>query len=510
MKQAITRCILTTACALLLAGPARADVLQLKDGRTIEGKKLEKVEGGVNILFSNGTVFVPDAQIGDVMILNEDGSFKPRNAKEKKMLEKGFVPFQGRWIPKSQYARKLKQLEEEAKERIAKAQERRVWRSRGKKKTKNFAFEYTIPDELAHEYHDLFETYYKVFTKHWGIRRPKKMGRLKVCFYHDAESFQQVGGVGPGVLGYFRYVAPIELNVFNVRNDKALTIEVIFHEVNHYLFHLLDPKFHYPPWVGEGLAEYYAMSDWDPKAKKMTVGKLQEGRLIQMKDDIDDGNWLGLEEMINMQQATGKHYSWGWSFCHFLMESKKYSKKFKKMVKALSKSRGIDRVPYGGDMLTVSPEETFKAFKKYLGVSTGELEKQWHGYIKQSLAVSSSRGFEAAARMARRNGMRLKAKKFYKKAVEADNPSARCLRAYGEMLTNDGKTDEAIKLIERAIKIDPVNPYGHLYLANALARKGGDGNKKKAKTLRQLALEIAPDDEELEAEAELTVRLIKP
>ena len=36
--------------------------------------------------------------------------------------------------------------------------------------------------------------------------------------------------------------------------------------------------------LNESLAEYYGASSWDPKAKKMTIGGLQEGRLAVIQD----------------------------------------------------------------------------------------------------------------------------------------------------------------------------------------------------------------------------------
>ena len=37
------------------------------------------------------------------------------------------------------------------------------------------------------------------------ISKPRGVGKLKVCFYHDEEYFHQVTGVPSGVGGYFRF-----------------------------------------------------------------------------------------------------------------------------------------------------------------------------------------------------------------------------------------------------------------------------------------------------------------
>ena len=109
------------------------------------------------------------------------------------------------------------------------------------------------------------EAYFKAFAKDWKVRQPKDLGRLKVCFYIDRDDFMQIGGVSGGVLAYFRFVKPLELNFFYDRLDPALTEQVMYHEANHYLQYLLNPEFNMPHFPGEALAEYYGASVYDPE-----------------------------------------------------------------------------------------------------------------------------------------------------------------------------------------------------------------------------------------------------
>jgi hypothetical protein len=90
---------------------------------------------------------------------------------------------------------------------------------------------------------DLMETYYSVFTKQFGVARPPKE-KLKVCFYHDYETFLEVSGAPYGVLAYYRFVQPRELNFYYDRLRPDETTAIMFHEAQHYLSHLLDLKFH--------------------------------------------------------------------------------------------------------------------------------------------------------------------------------------------------------------------------------------------------------------------------
>ncbi len=71
----------------------------------------------------------------------------------------------------------------------------------------------------------------------------------------------------PGVLGYFKYIRPYDLNIYYERLDPAQSEDTMFHEANHYLQQLIDVRFSMPHFPGESLAEYYGASSWDPRRR---------------------------------------------------------------------------------------------------------------------------------------------------------------------------------------------------------------------------------------------------
>ena len=243
----------------------------------------------------------------------------------------------------------------------------------------------------------------------------------------------------------------------------------------------------------------------------MTMGHIQEGRLVSLKDDIDEGDWLGLEEMINMESANIKHYTWGWSFCHFMMHTPKYTKKFKKFFKTMALGRGIKREPAGYGFSKVGPEETIQLLKKYLGVKDlKKLEKEWHDYIKTNLKTQSGRGYVEAARMAERNGMPIKATNLFKKALKAGYETHECYYNYGKLLWGRSKEEEAIKMFQKALEIDPLDAYSYLYIGLSYRDLGGKDNQKKAEHYMNLAREVDPYDDNLEDLAQLQSRRRRP
>ena len=74
-----------------------ADILLLKDGRFVEGRKMEQKEGHVAVHFPSGVVQVRD-EIVDQVVFEGGAAFVPRTEEEKEKFAKGLVPWEGRWV----------------------------------------------------------------------------------------------------------------------------------------------------------------------------------------------------------------------------------------------------------------------------------------------------------------------------------------------------------------------------------------------------------------------------
>ena len=499
VKCALAALLLATAAPIAGAQQQGNDFLVLKDGRVIAGKKLVRAEGGLKLVFEHGEVLVPSELVQDCMIEGESAP-EATTEEDKAQLAKGMVRFDGKWMSKKQRDDLLAKRLADRKKYFADLAARKEWRNRAKETTKHFAFEYTLPDNVFQNYRDLMEAYFEVFVRDWKIHLPPKLGPLMVCLHIDFEAMKQIGGAGGNVLGYFRFVTPMELNFYHDRLDPEFTEEVMFHETNHYLQKLIDLDFSMPHFPGESLAEYYGASKWDPVKKKLTTGQILEGRLCEVQAEIDAGNWRKLDELV---KADGDydHYTWGWSLVHFLMSTPAYSPKFQKFVIALPTGKDVKREGQqaGSDYLkTVTSDEVWRVFQKYMGLEKPEqiqaLQGEWYAYIKSNLKLVSARGFEEAARNATSMypPRPIKAKRLYQTAIEKGSSNPLTYHGYGDLLMGeDGNVEEAIKMLKKAIALDPLNGAYYGSLGRALMRKG---DKDEGKRLKKLGAEIDPDD----------------
>jgi tetratricopeptide (TPR) repeat protein len=498
----VDRALLPTAAVLLAAAlaspPARADIVVLKDGRSIENAKAVKDGDHYILSYPHGQVRVPASQVKDAYI-ESNGVFEPRNDEEKEKLAQGLVPHEGKWVKKEQRDAALRKKMEAKKKQIEEMKAHSLWRNRWKSASANFAFEYTMTPDVAQNYLELMEAYYKAFVKDWGIQKPTKLGKLTVCFYSDKKEFDRTSGLGGGVLAYYRFVPPLELNFFYDRYSPVFTEQVMFHETSHYLQHLIDLDFGYPHCLGEALAEYYGASRWDPATKKLTVGLVQEGRLTEVLEDVRKGEMKKLEDYLSNKLGY-EDYTWGWSFVHFMMSTPKYSARFRKFFLSLAKG-DVKRAQFRGDMRTVEGPEILATFRKSMGISDlAALEAEWHDYIKNGLKLTTERGFEEAGDAAWRNGQTLKATRFYKLALEAGSKSPTVHMNYADILVNKQQVDEAIELLKKAVGYDPLNPQLYTALARAYRSKPDDESARaEATRLYGLATDIDPDNVDMVA-----------
>ncbi len=467
-RSAAVRRALTPLVLALLAGvPLRADTLMTTDGRIIDGPPMERGEEGVTIHFEHGDVFVPEAMVHELFI---DADLEALPKKERRKLEK-------------ELADRRAEIEE--------AQAHSTWGSRYHAKTKNFEWEYTLPEHMAEGLKVRFEAYYAYFAKLWRLKRNRREKPMLVNFYRDSKQYQRVAGAPPGALAYFKFVGRYDLNACYDRLDPVETEMVLYHELSHYVQKLIDEKFNMPHWPGEGVAEYYGGSLYDPETRKLRVGLIQDGRLAEVKSDISLDKYLSIREIVTKPAYTD--YTWGWALVHFFKSDKKMSKAFDRYLLGLAREKGVHRVLGAFGLKTVEGEESLRFLLECLGLEESdlpELEKRFYAYIENDLKFESSHAKEKAATAAQRVGKRLRALRLFKEAEEAGGLSAMGCYNYARLLRYEDK-GKAKQYLKRAIELDPL--VATFYFD--LGRLFEDDDEEESARLIGLAKELDPDVE---------------
>ncbi len=267
---------------------------------------------------------------------------------------------------------------------------------------------------------------------------------------------------------------------------------VMFHECTHYHEDLFGYPFHYPHNINEAMAEYYGASSWDTRTKTLKTGLVHEGRLAEVKSDIDTGRLYTLKELLDADAHAYEAYYWGWSFAYFLMSTPEYQKKYKKFFVDLSHSNDVQRKPTGQqDFTGVSTDELVRVFKDRMGMKDlAPLEKQWHEFVKK-LDAPTVRGYEEAGKRAFGEGrVKFRAPRLLKQAVDMGSKDRDTYLCYARCLRQKNQNDDALAMVEKAIELDPVD--GELWAERGymLQAKGdSDGYKQ----MLALAKEIDPD-----------------
>jgi tetratricopeptide (TPR) repeat protein len=484
--------------ALTLTAPAAADTLFLKDGRIYEDVKLSLQADLLTVAFEHGQVQVREDRVADY-VLSDGGSLGATSAADEEKLAEGLVRFQGRWMPPERRDREVAELIEVGHAAAKERREARLWRNHRVKESKYFRYEYTVSEEVFEFYRDRIEAYYETFDKLWKIRRGD-LGKLVVRMYADPEAFYQVTGTPRGVLAFFEWTDPPYRLQFWHDEVDPLASTIVFHEYGHFLQKLIDQDFNYNHWPGESLAEYFSTGSWDERRKRFEVeARVLEGRLIEIQQDMEDGDLRPLETMIREGgERNYTDYTWGWSLVHFLMTDPEHTKNFERFYLGLARDRSVPRehmsVLKDTKFSTVDGDDQWEYFMKCLRLKDQddvlELQDQWYDHIRE-LEVSSVGGFAKAGHRASVKGLNHRARRFFEQAIETGEANALMYHRYAEVLDRLGEEDEAYEAWQQAIEMDPFVAMYHEGLGKA---KLENGKQTEGRERLKLAMQIDPDD----------------
>lgn len=243
-------------------------------------------------------------------------------------------------------------------------------------KSKNYIIRSNIKTEYAKRYGTMMDRYYDRFKSVFKSFMPKggKIPRCVITIYPEQKKFMELEKKPQNVGGFYRLDTRVVVTYHGRFGKSGTTRTVLVHEGTHQFQHIVlgDNFRNCPVWLIEGLAVLFEGAEWNPKTKKVDLGKIPRDRLATMKRAVKEKKVIPLKTLFGVRQQafTGFHYAHAWAMIYQLVYGAKSTKQRKTNAKiisdlfALGKSRRVrtrDVVKvFGGDAGLAKYEEEWK------------------------------------------------------------------------------------------------------------------------------------------------------
>ena len=319
----------------------------------------------------------------------------------------------------------------------------------------------------------------------------------------------QDGRPDKNIAGYFLGSEDANYITLSISSGTKDAYETIYHEYIHYLLKSNFDSLEIPPWLNEGLAEFYSTFEVG-KNRKVMIGNLRNDHLY----------FLSRSKLIPLRQffaidsyslhRNGNHsrsvfYAQAWALIHYFAV----------------KSEAEKLTRYMDLAKTMDPET---AFKQALGVSYEEMEKILKKYVKRKkfkrliATLNEDINFDSRASVAvipeslafayfgdllYRQGEFYEAEDYLKRSLAETPNGVRANTAMGMVKMRLKQFDEAKKYLEKSISSEDSGYFAHYTYAYALSREamneGGfvtaynPGVADKMRASIEKAIKLKPD-----------------
>ena len=257
------------------------------------------------------------------------------------------------------------------------------------------------------------------------------------------------GKVSDHIGGYFLSGSGVNHITLTVESS-GLPGEDRFGIIHHELVHLLvsNTLRGVPPWLNEGLAEYYRTLEVERGGKRVIVGnphaphvRLLRERLLPLDQlvAVDRGSPL-----YNERDRASIFYAQSWALVHYLVlgDNRKHAAAMSPLVEALGEGVGLEQ-----------------ASQRALGMSAAQLQKALRTYIsRDSFPILQYTLAEPLAAV--------------EKLTAALLPEADAHATVGSLLVRMDRAADGLPHLERAVALDPANASAHATLGALYSRQG--------------------------------------
>lgn len=307
-----------------------------------------------------------------------------------------------------------------------------------------------------------------------------------VIVFKDANSYnpykpvKKDGQIDKNVDGYFLSAEDANYITLAVDGDINQAYETIFHEYTHFWIDNNVGKSSVPPWLNEGLAEYYQNLKIE-NDQKVILGSSQAEHLEVLSENklIPFDTFFNTDNYTLTQQGSdgsGLFYAQSWALLHYLMQGGGRSGqmyKFLDLVMSGKPSPEAFSEAFQTDYATMERE-----LKKYIEQNTyNATEINFKNKLIFDVSMQSTPLSEADAKARLGNLLyyfdRLnEAEAHLRQALMLNPNSSQAHVSLGLVKMAQEKFDEAERHLEKAIQLDANNYLAHYHYARVLSRQG--------------------------------------
>jgi hypothetical protein len=264
------------------------------------------------------------------------------------------------------------------------------------KETKRYLYLYNTSEPFAVAASRIMETMFPgvmAYAEAQKIEVHEPDVPLVVVMYRNEEEFRRRTKAPEGMLAFYNAVDNrVSLyetgKLADARPDLAvqLALSTIAHEGAHQILHNIGVQQRlslWPQWISEGLAEFFAPTTTDNRARWKGAGQINDMRMFELEQYFKarpaDSDGHLIRDTVIAGRLTSTGYATSWALTHYL--AKQQRAEFHKYVHEVSKLG-----PLEGDMRIVRPgviPTNAALFEKHFGDDYSLLEKRLVAHLRK-------------------------------------------------------------------------------------------------------------------------------
>jgi len=303
----------------------------------------------------------------------------------------------------------------------------------------------------------------------------------RVVVFKDKKTFDQFKTI-EWANGYFQPGDDINYIVLTIEGDNAENFRTIFHEYTHFLIDNSLGRANIPPWLGEGIAEYYEQFLIE-NDRKITLGAVNRNHLSLLRQNrfIPLENFFAVDyySLNKQNKQNAQHfYAQSWLLIHYLLQrnigaSSKLLGQFVDLLRQGKKTKEAFEQVFQMDYVGIEAElKKYLDREKFGGSSVSFKEKLIFDNQMQTFAVAEAEAKALQGDLLYHLSRFDEAEKIFGEALAIDEKSSIANTSLGLVKLHQKKFTEARAFLEKAIQADAQNYLAFFSYAFAISREG--------------------------------------